>query len=322
MNYVIERSYAGDGRRHCSPLAGAYDKPEPYRASKELRDAVNTALYLRRPLLLEGDPGCGKTRLAYAVAYELGFPLKAGYIRSTDRAQDLLYTYDAVRRLYDLQELPKTNQKIPPRKRYISLGILGEAIQLSQQDIPSVVLIDEIDKADIDFPNDLLLALDRYQFDIPEAREPGQKKKPVEVFDALRGGQIKDRRPYLPLVIVTSNREKELPKPFLRRCVFFYIPFPGESVLKQIIESHFEEGVTPLAEAALEQFDRLRTLASLRWRKIPSTSELLDWLALLRRDEQEQKITAKALIASPTSGLPYLSALVKTQSDLDALAKL
>jgi MoxR-like ATPase len=347
MTDMINRTYTGDGKRHYLPLPGAYDKPEPYRASDALRDAVNTALYLRRPLLLEGDPGCGKTRLAYSVAYELGLPLKAGYIRSTDRAQDLLYTYDAVGRLYDLQELRRANQKPAPRKKYVSLGILGEAIKLSQQDTPSVVLIDEIDKADIDFPNDLLLVLDRYQFNIPEAREPGreQSKEKVDEYDALRGGQIKDRQPYLPLVIITSNREKELPKPFLRRCVFFYIPFPNEKELKLIIESHFDEGVTPLAEAALAQFNKMRTLKSLRWRKIPSTSELLDWLMLLRRDERDKKIVAHgnaddphaaiqylpqseagAYIAnllkeSPPSGLPYLSALVKTQGDLDALAK-
>lgn len=186
-------------------------KKEPYIASKNLAEAVNDALYLRRPLLLEGEPGCGKTRLAYSIAYELGYPLKECYIRSTSRAEELLYTYDNIQRLYDLQEgkfnqnqqeknqvnnsetttnlssetndienNPQDSTNTINRKKYVELGKLGEAIKLSaEEDIPSVVLIDEIDKADIDFPNDLLLVLDRLQFEIKEVK--GWK------FDALKG---------------------------------------------------------------------------------------------------------------------------------------
>ncbi|MDJ0799096.1 MAG: MoxR family ATPase [Calothrix sp. MO_167.B12] len=178
---------------------------EPYIASKDLAEAVNDALYLRRPLLLEGEPGCGKTRLAYSVAYELGYPLKECYIRSTSRAQDLLYTYDAVRRLYDLQErsLIKKNEfnaenkeendtrnQNFSRRQYVELGKLGEAIELAEKNIPSVVLIDEIDKADIDFPNDLLLVLDKLQFEVDEVQ--GWK------FDALQNQTTRQRRDFLP----------------------------------------------------------------------------------------------------------------------------
>ncbi len=319
MTDLTKRFYKGDGRHRHKPLAvaGVLPEPEPYIASPELAEAVNIALYLRRPLLLEGDPGCGKTRLAYSVAYELGYPLKANYIRSTSRAQDLLYTYDAVRRLYDIHERKTGDEagKPPSRKEYVSLGKLGEAIELSQRDIPSVALIDEIDKADIDFPNDLLLVLDRLQFEVDEVEE-------TYSFDALKGKSRAERKDFLPLIITTSNREKELPKPFLRRCLYYYIEFPNEDILAQIVEIHTQKKITPLFEESIKKFWQLRHQQCFSWRKIPSTSELLDWVQILERDEGTGRLSAQNLAKTSINNLPRLETLVKTQSDLDALSKL
>lgn len=314
MNDLSKRVYTGDGQHRYEPLPGAWQEPEPYIASKPLADAVNAALYLRRPLLLEGDPGCGKTRLAYAVAYELGYQLHTCYIRSTSRAQDLLYDYDALGRLYDIQEGKTADNptKALSRQEYVTLGELGKAITQSQNDVPSVVLIDEIDKADIDFPNDLLLELDRLQFQVKEV--------PEMKFDALKGKKRQERKEFLPLIIITSNREKELPKPFLRRCLFYYVDFPDQDTLKQILKSHFQPKLTPLFEAAVKKFWELRELRS--WRKIPGTSEFLDWVAILKRDRQVDKITVKELERTHPVNLPHLETLVKTQSDRDALNKL
>ncbi|MCP4284690.1 MAG: MoxR family ATPase [Gammaproteobacteria bacterium] len=286
-------------------------------AATALAEAVNDALYLRRPLLLEGDPGCGKTRLAYSVAYELGYPLKECYIRSTSRAQDLLYEYDAVRRLYDIQE-----KEHLPRREYVTLGELGRAIELAAHDRPSVVLIDEIDKADIDFPNDLLLELDRFTFKIKEVKETRKGKEETWEINAMQGKDWKERKDLLPLVIITSNREKELPKAFLRRCLFYYIEFPDRAQLTRIFESHFQKEISALFREALKQFWELRQDQRLNWRKKPSTSELLDWLRLLERDEQYKRLTAAQLTETPCYALPHLNALVKNQSDRDALQKL
>ncbi|MBD0346708.1 MAG: MoxR family ATPase [Coleofasciculus sp. Co-bin14] len=314
MDDLAKRLYTGKGECRYEPLPDAWKEPEPYIAPKSLTDAVNAALYLRRPLLLEGDPGCGKTRLAYAVAYELGYPLHTCYIRSTSRAQDLLYDYDALGRLYDIQEgkVADNPTKARSRQEYVTLGELGNAIAQSQKDIPSVVLIDEIDKADIDFPNDLLLELDRLQFQVKEV--------PEMRFDALNGKKRQERREFLPLIIVTSNREKELPKPFLRRCLFYYIEFPNQETLKQILKSHFQPKLTSLFEAALKKFWQLRELKS--WRKIPGTSEFLDWVTILEREKQAKKLTAKELESTHPVNLPHLETLVKTQSDRDALNQL
>lgn len=291
--------------------------PEPYIPERALINAVNVALYLRRPLLLEGEPGCGKTRLAFAVAHELDYPIKACYIRSTSRAQDLLYTYDALRRLYDMQGSPEERARALERERYVSFGKLGEAILLAEHDIPSVVLIDEIDKADIDFPNDLLLVLDRLQFEISELNH--------RTFDALKGARDQ-RRHVLPLIIITSNREKELPKPFLRRCLYYHIPFPNRTHLKEIVRRHFPgSDVEPgsLFDAAITRFEALRRPDStLQWRKIPGTGELLDWASVLHRDEQDGVIDSLRLMNIPLSHLPYAETLVKTQSDRDALTKM
>ena len=297
MNDLANRQYEGQGNdqkyerlkdEKGKEFLDIPIKKEPYIASKNLAEAVNDALYLRRPLLLEGEPGCGKTRLAYSIAYELGYPLKECYIRSTSRAEELLYTYDNIRRLYDLQEYrfiqgqleekdinnsPQLTNVIE-RERYIELGKLGEAIELSdKRNIPSVVLVDEVDKADIDFPNDLLLVLDRLQFEVKEVKNLK--------YDALRGEEREDRKDVLPLIIITSNQEKELPKAFLRRCLFYYIGFPNQEDLRKIIINHFQQDVSPLFEVALTKFVELRD--DISWRKKPSTGEFINWLRLLER---------------------------------------
>ena len=306
---IEERKYHGDGRCHYEPLPEVEPKEEPYIASPELVEAVNVSLILRRPLLLEGDPGCGKTRLAYAVAYELGYPLKTCYIRSTSRAADLLYTYDALRRLYDIQERKScgVNREPPSRSEYIQWHELGEAILLSAtKKMPSVVLIDEIDKADIDFPNDLLLVLDEWKFKV---NETGQS------YEAS-----KESNASVPLGIITSNREKELPGAFLRRCLYFYIDFPEAKTLEKIVSSHFSEGITPVFEEGVRKFMELRK-KQIRWRKLPGTSELIDWLRLLETDEQQKKISASSLASLSLGSLPYIGVLIKTQSDLDAIRR-
>jgi MoxR-like ATPase len=328
MKDINSRTYKGDGKPHYQPQEGAWKQPEPYIADMPLVEAVKAALYLRRPLLLEGEPGCGKTRLAYAIAYELGYPLYTCYIRSTSKVEDLLYEYDALRRLYDLQERKETGKNGDPleRKQYVKEGKLGQAIKLSaEKNIPSVVLIDEIDKADIDFPNDLLELLDEMKFSIKETEEE---------INALQGQSKKDRQYSLPLFIITSNREKELPQPFLRRCLYYYIQFPNQEIMREIIKSHatkdFEKSpvknetpllLTDLFESALVQFWKLRDKSF--WRKIVGTSELLDWLRILEQKEQEGKITAEELKnITALKDLPDLETLIKTQSDLDLAQKI
>lgn len=330
---LFNRSYKGNGQQQepsleeiVSPedkdikkflVKDLVDQPEPYIPDQELINAVNVALYLRRPLLLEGEPGCGKTRLAFSVAHELGYPLKECYIRSTSRAQDLLYTYDALRRLYDMQGSPEERAQALKREEYVSFGKLGEAIRLAEHDIPSVVLIDEIDKADIDFPNDLLLVLDRLQFEVSEV--PNLK------YDALKE-EREQRRNVLPLIIITSNREKELPKPFLRRCLYYYINFPDKGTLTEIVKTHFHKNEVEsgsLFDTAITKFEGLRSPDNnIRWRKIPGTGELLDWASVLHRDEQNEVLDAQSLEQTALSDLPHPETLVKIQSDLNALTKL
>lgn len=259
-------------------------KVEPYIAPDELIDAVNLAIFLRRPLLLEGEAGCGKTRLAIAIAYELGLPFYRWDIRSTTKAQEGLYEYDAILRLHDVQtqkletsnqnQVKEDNQRNPSNPEdYRTFGAIGKAFRSEK---PAVVLIDEIDKADIDFPNDLLTVLDEpWEFKIRET-----------------GETIKANSNCLPIVIITSNKEKgNLPAPFLRRCIYYYVKFPNNpGELQKIIDLHYkykqeQETKTKLnppnelVQAAAKLFLKIREDKGLF--KIPGTSEFLDWIDAL-----------------------------------------
>ncbi|MBW4628667.1 MAG: MoxR family ATPase [Brasilonema octagenarum HA4186-MV1] len=261
---------------------------ERYLPDDKLVEAVNLAIALGRPLLLQGEPGCGKTRLAYAVAYALGLPLEVSYIKSTSRAQDLLYTYDAVNRVYDAQLGPE-GLRSREIKNYICLGPLGRAIARAQYGRHSVVLIDEIDKADLDFPNDLLWELDRLEFRVTEA---------PDIYYA-----VGDNPALRPIVFVTHNEEKALPTAFLRRCIFHYVEFPEtEELLQQVLATH-EISNQELSEKAIEVLLQLRKLDL---SKRPGLSELLDWVGYLEAVKTPVKELDK---------LPYLGALLKLESD-------
>jgi MoxR-like ATPase len=264
----------------------------PYLPSKELVNAVNLAIFLeKRPLLLKGEPGCGKTRLAQAVAYELGLPYEAWYIKSTTRAKDGLYSYDAVRRLHDAQltRLGEENgSSVANLHNYIKMGALGRAFKNEQR---TVVLIDEIDKADIDFPNDLLRELDEQKFTIDET-----------------GEEVKANYP--PIVFVTSNDEKDLPDAFLRRCLFHYIEFPSYKQLIDIVNAHFPASSPDFAEAAVERFAELRSqMEKNKSGKKPSTSELLDWFAVLRQFPEDE------VLKQLQGELPFPEVLLKKWED-------
>ncbi len=257
-----------------------YHGTDDYIASQALQNDVNVAIALGRPLLIKGEPGTGKTLLATSIAAGLRTELLVWTIKSTTKAQDGLYVYDTVQRLNDARF---GDHDISDIKRYIKLGKLGQAFTRERQ---VVLLIDEIDKADIEFPNDLLSELDEMKFYIPET-----------------GETIAARQ--RPVVIITSNAEKELPDAFLRRCVFHYIKFPEPDFMEEIIRVHFPDLEKKLLAAAIEAFFKLRELEDLR--KKPSTSELIDWI--------------KALVASGTSPgdlgrrLPFLGALLKNEQD-------
>jgi MoxR-like ATPase len=245
----------------------------------ELKQAVNLAIHLQRPLLLEGEAGCGKTRLAVAIAYELGLPFYRWDVRSTSKAKEGLYEYDALLRLHDVQarQVDAHLGRDPANPAdYLRYGALGKAFQL--EDCPAVVLIDEIDKADLDFPNDLLTVLEQpWEFKVPEVViETKGQKKPMTVGPAS----------HPPIVIITSNREKrDLPLPFLRRCIYYYVEFPNKDHLLEIIAAHYpEESERPdaqLADAAADRFIAIYQRGNLF--KNPGTSEFLDWISAMMK---------------------------------------
>ena len=259
---------------------------DAYLTSPELESAVNCALALERPLLVRGEPGTGKTQLADALARALGLSLIHWPVKSTTKAQDGLYVYDTVQRLYDSRFGDGDVRDI---RRYIKLGPLGEAFAARDR---RVVLIDEVDKADLEFPNDLLHELDRMRFRVAETGD--------EVV-------ARDR----PVVVITSNAEKELPDAFLRRCVFHYIEFPDRELMARIVRVHHPDLGNQLLDQTLGAFYQLRDVQGLR--KRPSTSELIDWIAVLRRAGVES--------VELDDSLPFLGALLKREQDLLAFAE-
>jgi MoxR-like ATPase len=264
-----------------------------YIITDELQLAVDAALTLGRPLLVKGEPGTGKTQLAIEVACRLSAPLYQWHVKSTTRAQQGLYEYDAVSRLRDSQ---LGDNRVNDIGHYIVHGVLWDAFDCAEQ---SVVLIDEIDKADIEFPNDLLQELDRMSFTVYETRETVSAR-------------------HRPLVIITSNNEKELPDAFLRRCFFHYIAFPDRPTMQRIVHAHYPTLKQDLLKAALEVFFDLREVPGLK--KKPSTSELLDWLKLLIADE----LPADALDAGNLrNALPLMhGALLKNEQDVHLFERL
>ena len=270
-----------------------FDGSERYVAPRELTLAVNAAVTLQRPLLIKGEPGTGKTLLAEEVARALGLPLFQWHIKSTTKAQQGLYEYDAVSRLRDGQ---LGDPKVSDIANYIVKGVLWQAFE---SETPAVVLIDEIDKADIEFPNDLLRELDRMEFHCYELHRT-----------------IKAR--HRPLIIITSNNEKELPDAFLRRCFFHYIRFPDRETMEKIVAVHYPELKRELLQEALEVFFGLREMAGLK--KKPSTSELLDWLKLLLAED----IPAEALREKNARKAipPLYGALLKNEADVQLFEKI
>lgn len=269
-----------------------FEGTDRYVATDDLKLAVNAALTLQRPLLIKGEPGTGKTMLAEEVARALGRPLLQWHIKSTTKAHQGLYEYDAVSRLRDSQ---LGDEKVRNIRNYIVQGTLWQAFQAQE---PVVLLIDEIDKADIEFPNDLLRELDRMEFHVYETRE---------TISAI----------HRPLVIITSNNEKDLPDAFLRRCFFHYIRFPERETMRDIVSVHFPHLKQDVLRAAMDTFFALRDAPGLK--KKPSTSELLDWLALLLAEE----VSASQIEASATGAVPMMAgALLKNEQDLHLLERL
>ena len=270
-----------------------FEGTERYVATEDLRMAVNAAVTLERPLLIKGEPGTGKTMLAEEVAAGLGKRLIQWHIKSTTKAQQGLYEYDAVSRLRDSQ---LGEEKVHDIANYIKRGKLWEAFESDEQ---VVLLIDEVDKADIEFPNDLLVELDRMEFFVYET-----------------GETIKAR--HRPIIIITSNNEKELPDAFLRRCFFHFINFPDRDTMREIIQVHYPDIAKELVGEAMEVFFDVRAIPGLK--KKPSTSELIDWLKLLMADDIPDEILKDR---DPTKAIPPLyGALLKNEQDVHLLERL
>ena len=273
-------------------MAG-FKSTERYIASRDLEVAVNASVTLQRPLLVKGEPGTGKTVLAHEIAGALGYPLIEWHIKSTTKAQQGLYEYDAVSRLRDGQ---LGDERVHDIGNYIVRGKLWEAFEA---DHPVVVLIDEVDKADIEFPNDLLLELDRMQFFVYETRKTISAK-------------------HRPVVIITSNNEKELPDAFLRRCFFHYIRFPDRETMEKIVQAHYPDIKKDLAREAMNVFFQVREVPGLK--KKPATSELLDWLKLLMVEDLPVEVlrtNEKQLVIPPLYG-----ALLKNEQDVHLFERL
>jgi MoxR-like ATPase len=270
-----------------------FNSTDTYIATDELKMAVNAAVTLERPLLIKGEPGTGKTMLAEEIANSLGMELISWHIKSTTKAQQGLYEYDAVSRLRDSQ---LGDDRVHDINNYIAKGKLWEAFTSEKK---CVLLIDEIDKADIEFPNDLLLEIDKMQFHVYETGETVVAKQ-------------------RPVVVITSNNEKELPDAFLRRCFFHYIQFPDRDTMQDIVDVHYPDIKADLVKEAMEIFFDVRKVPGLK--KKPSTSELIDWLKLLMADDIPEEIlrnrdTSKAIP-------PLYGALVKNEQDVQLLERL
>jgi MoxR-like ATPase len=264
-----------------------------YIATEELQLAVRAAVALQRPLLVKGEPGTGKTLLAEEVAAALEMPLFRWHIKSTTKAQQGLYEYDAVARLRDSQ---LGDQRVHDIRHYIRRGVLWQAFESERR---AVVLIDEIDKADIEFPNDLLLELDRMEFSVYETAETVVAR-------------------HRPVVVITSNNEKELPDAFLRRCFFHYIRFPDRETMQAIVDVHYPGLRNDLVREALELFFDLRELPGLK--KKPSTSELLDWLKLLMAEEVGPEVLREKRLKKAIP--PLFGALLKNEQDTQLFERL
>ncbi len=255
-----------------------------YVASEDLMRTVNIAIALEKPLLIKGEPGTGKTMLAQSVSKALGKDLIIWNIKSTTKAQDGLYVYDVVQRLYDSQF---GGEGVDDIKKYVKLGKIGDAFSSDEQ---VILLIDEIDKADLEFPNDLLWELDKMEFYIPETGETIKAKK-------------------RPIVIITSNAEKELPDAFLRRCIFHYIEFPDEELMKEIIKVHYPDLERNIIDQTIAAFYYVRSLRDIQ--KKPSTSEIIDWI---------QALTISGIpVERITKEIPFAGVILKKNEDLDAL---